>query len=399
MKNKNILISGASIAGPALAYWLKRFGFNPTIVEWAPKLREGGYKIDVRGAAIDVIRRMGIYDEVRSLSTEMIGASFVNAKGERIAGMPASLIGLREKEDVEIMRGDLSRIIYDKTCNDCEYLFNDSITAIRQTETGVEVEFKRNAARVFDLVIAADGIHSNVRSLVFGDEAQFIRSFGDYYFGIFSMPNYLHLDRQEIFHSRANKVVNVYSTKHSKDAKSLFIFRSSAFRYDRRDSIGQKEQIAELYADMKWEVPTLLQSLATAPDFYFDTVNQIKMDKWFAGRTALLGDAAYAPSLASGQGTSMALVGAYVLAGELLTAQGDHQRAFPEYQKEMADYVQLNQKLGENVHQMVPGHRFTLWLQLVMLRMMKYLPMNGLIIKKIKEQVIKASNKIILKDY
>jgi len=399
MKNKNILISGASIAGPALAYWLKHYGFNPTVVERAPKLREGGYKIDVRGVATNIIKQMGIYDEVRSASTEMIGASFVNENGKHIAEMPAGLIGMREDEDVEIMRGDLSRIIYNKTYNNCEYLFNDSITGIKQTKSGVEVEFEKNAPRTFDLVIGADGIHSNVRSHIFGDEAQFIHSFGDYYYAIYSIPNYLNLDRYELFHGAANKTVNVYSTKGSKDAKALFIFRSPSFKYNRRDVAQQKQLLSELYKDMEWEVPTLLKYIADAPDFYLDTINQIKMDKWFTGRAALLGDAAFGPSLASGQGTSLALVAAYVLAGELKAAGGDYEQAFTAYQEEMVEFVKINQKIGENVHQMVPSGGFKLWLQMVMLRLMKYMPMSGLIIKKIKEQVLKASNAIVLKDY
>src|SRR3954454_12917704 len=169
MQNRNILISGASIAGPALAYWLRRHGLNPTVVERAPALREGGYKVDIRGTAVDVVGRMGLLADIRRASTAMQGATFVNSAGKRLATMDADLFGGRTGDDVEVMRGDLSRLLYEATRADVEYIFGDSITALTETATGVEVVFERAAPRTFDLVVGADGLHSNVRALTFGD--------------------------------------------------------------------------------------------------------------------------------------------------------------------------------------------------------------------------------------
>ncbi|GHO49773.1 FAD-dependent monooxygenase [Ktedonospora formicarum] len=177
-KNQRILIEGASIAGPTLAYWLSRYGFQPTIVEQAPALRDGGYKVDIRGAAIDVLERMGMLPALWQASTAMKGATYVDSKNETIVTMPADILNYREGRDDEIVRGELSRLLYDRTHNEVEYLFGDSITSLAEDEDGVRVTFKHAAPRTFDLVVGADGLHSHVRSLTFGDESQFIHYLG-----------------------------------------------------------------------------------------------------------------------------------------------------------------------------------------------------------------------------
>lgn len=237
-----------------------------------------------------------------------------------------------------MMRGDLSRIIYEDTVSKCNYIFNDSIATIAEQGEQLSVSFKNSQPRRFDLVIGADGIHSHVRSLAFGPESAFMRSLDNYFFAIYSMPNYLKLDRSELFYAKAGRVCNLYSTRNSEDAKALLIFRSPDFKYDYRSLALQKDKLKETFADMGWEVPKLLKHLDMAKDFYFDTVQQVHMANWSSGRVALLGDADRAPSLASGQGTSMAIVGAYVLAGELFKSRGDHQTAYLSYETTMRPF-------------------------------------------------------------
>jgi 2-polyprenyl-6-methoxyphenol hydroxylase-like FAD-dependent oxidoreductase len=399
LRNKRILISGAGIGGPSLAWWLGYYSFNPTIVEQAPQLREGGYKIDLRGAAVEIIKHMDLYKQVCDASADMISAAFVDDYGKVEAKMDANFIGMREEGDIELMRGDLSKIIYEDTIEKCEYIFDDSIKSIVEKNGQLEVNFEKTAPRFFDLVIGADGIHSNVRSLAFGPELNFVQNLGDYFFAIFTTPNHLALDRQELFYAKADTVCNMYSTKNSKDAKALFVFKSPGFKYDRRDSQQQKNKVAQMFSNAKWQVPQLLKSMQKSTDFYFDTVNQIHMGCWSTGRVALVGDAAYAPSLASGQGSSMAIVGAYVLAGELYAAAGDYPIAYANYEKEMRPFIQRNQELGKNVKQMVPSSNWRLRLQLLMIRLMPYLPMSSLIIKKIREEVRVAANCIEIQDY
>jgi 2-polyprenyl-6-methoxyphenol hydroxylase-like FAD-dependent oxidoreductase len=399
LKNRNILISGASIAGPALAYWLRRYGFNPTVVERAPALRDGGYKVDIRGAAVDVAERMGILAEIRQRRTDMRGASFVNRTGKRLATMDADLFGGRAGDDLEIMRGDLARILYEATRQDTKYIFNDSITSMAQNEAGVEVTFADSPPRAFDLVVGADGLHSNVRAQAFGEESAFIRHL-DHYIAIFSIPNYLHLDRWELLYAVPGKTTNVYSTQQHTDAKAMFLFASPPLVYDYRDSERQKQILAETFAAEGWEIPQLLEHMAAAPDFYFDSISQIHMNRWSNGRVVLIGDAAYCPSPASGQGTSMALVGAYVLAGKLAAAAGNEHTAFSGYEHELRSYVEQNQRLApENLKGMVLRSRPQIWFQTQMIRMLPYLPGKDRIIGRVTQAIHSAANAIILKDY
>ncbi|APR78891.1 monooxygenase, FAD-binding protein [Minicystis rosea] len=399
MKNGNILISGASIAGPTLAYWLRRYGFNPTVVERAPAPRPGGYKIDIRGVAVDVVERMGLYDEIRRAGTDMQGGSYVDATGRWLATIDGETFGFRSGDDVEIMRGDLGHILHEKTRNDVEYVFNDSITSITQDVHGARVTFERGAPRTFDLVIGADGLHSNVRALAFGDEARFAFDLGTYV-SIFSVPNHLGLDRWELVCSKPGRLVGLSSTRGDTQAKAFFTFVAPPLRDGARDPARQKELLNDVYAGMGWEVPRLLEAMADAPDFYFDRMTQIDMDRWSAGRVVLVGDAGYCPSPASGQGTSLALVGAYVLAGELAASGGDHHIAFARYEARMRGYVERNQKLGKSAAKhMTQSHRALIWLQILLMRALPHMPWRDSIIRRALQPIRDAAEAISLPQY
>ncbi|MEV4582434.1 FAD-dependent monooxygenase [Nonomuraea jabiensis] len=396
--NKTVLISGASVAGPALAYWLQRYGFTPTVVELAPALREGGYKVDLRGVAMDVVDRMGLTPAVKRYSTRMRGGAWVNAAGKPLATLGPDLIGLRAPGDDEVLRGDLARIMYDATKHGVEYLFGDHITGLTQGHDGVMVTFARSAPRMFDLVIGADGLHSSLRAQVFGEEAKFVRPLG-MHACVFSVPNHLGLDRWELIYPTPGKVVNLYSTRQSA-AKAQFIFPTPAALPDRRDVAAQQRLVAETFAGAGWESATLLAAMPHSPDFYFDSASQVRLERWSAGRIALVGDAAHSPSPLSGQGTSLALVGAYVLAGELKAAGGDHRVAFARYQEEMRGYVDVNLSLGEsNAKQMVAGSGRQIRMQTTMMRMVSHLPWKDLALRPILKPLSAAANAITLKDY
>jgi 2-polyprenyl-6-methoxyphenol hydroxylase-like FAD-dependent oxidoreductase len=397
MMNRDILISGASIAGLALAYWLRQYGFNPTVVEQAPAPREGGYAVDLRGAAREAAERMGIMADVRRAHVGTRGLSYVNGANEPVASMSSDLLGDSGGAiaEIEILRGDLIRILYAAAGDDVEYIFEDSISSISQGEEGVGVTFQRGEPRHFDLMVGADGLHSNVRALAFGDELEFVRDLGAHV-SIFTTPNHLDLDGWELMYSTPGRTAAMYPARHNTEAKAMFFFASEPFPYDRHDIGGQKKILAEAFAGGGWEVPRLLEAMWGASDFYFDTVSQVHMDRWSSGRAVLVGDAAYCPSPMAGVGTSLALVGAYVLAGELKAAGGDHRRAFVRYEEEMREYVEQGQKLAKgNATGLIPRSRLQIRIRNQVIRMLPYLPWRGLIAGGVQ----KAANAITLKDY
>src|SRR5215510_7776701 len=389
-----VLISGAGIAGLTVAYWLRRYGFTPTIVERAPSLLKGGYKIDIRGTALQVLRRMGVHDAVVAASTDMQGALLVDGDGKVLNRMSGDEFGHRVGEDLEIVRGTLCQILMDHI-PDAEFIFGDSIRAISQSSDRVRVEFTKNSPREFELVIGADGLHSKVRAIAFGDEARFLRDLG-LYLCVYTVPNYLKLDRMEMQYSELGRVAAIWSSRGDANAKACFGF-TAPVRIDLHDRAHQQRVLADVYEGIGWEVPRLLELMPGAHDFYFDAAAQIRMDQWSQGRVALVGDAGYCASPMSGQGTSLALIGAYVLAGELAAASGAYQVAFRQYEKEMRPFVALNQALGlksANLMRSKEKKNVMTWLLEQIVRIAP-----GLFINRSTQRIHQAANAITLKDY
>jgi len=391
MEKKRILISGASVAGPALAFWLSRYGFCPTIVERAPAVRPGGYAIDFRGASVRVLERMGLLAEVQRRQTRTGAITIVDRHNKKLARMPDGFTS----GELEILRGDLAEIFHEATRKTTEYIFDDSITCIVERDAGVDVTFERGGQRRFDLVVGADGLHSKVRSLAFGDEADFTRYLG-YYISIFSIPNYLNLDRSGLYYGTLGKKVGIFGGGTQHKATASFFFATQPLQYDRRNTHQQKIILRDHFRQEGWEVPRLLEMMEIAPDFYFDSVSQVKMSRWSAGRSVLLGDAAHCASPLSGMGTSMAVVGAYVLAGELAEADGDHALAFTRYESLMREFVNKCQGLADGgADWFIPQTRFRLWLSNQIWKVLPYTPWKNMMI----EMPLKIGNSISLKDY
>ncbi|MBB6130619.1 FAD-dependent monooxygenase [Mucilaginibacter lappiensis] len=349
----NVLISGASIAGLSTAYWLNKYGFNVTIVERASHIRPGGQAVDVRGPAIQVAERMGILDDIRKSSANIKGMSIVEAvSGKEIYRNNEQTLtsGRNDSPDVEILRDDLCKVLFEAVGDRVNYIFDDTVVTLDQDEAGVDVTFAHAAPQRFDLVIGADGIRSNIRKTVFGPDEQFVRYLG-HYVAIFTMPNYFELDHWEmIFQHKGEPLAMCIAKDNESEARTYLGFSSDEpLEYDYRDINAQKQLIAEKSADVGGMISKLKELMQTSSNFYFDSVNQTIMDTWYKGRVVLVGDAGYSVSLSLGQSTSVAMVGAYVLTGELVAHREDLQAAFANYETELRDYIISNQNLAFNM--------------------------------------------------
>lgn len=360
--NGLVLVSGASVAGPVLAYWLRHHGFTPVVVERTPAHRHGigGHAVDLFGPAVHVMARMGLASSVRDARTRN-DVVVLERPGRPSLEIDVSTLtaGISDDGHVEIMRGELARILHDVTREDVEYVFGDSIAALEEADDGVLVTFGHGAARRFDLVVGADGMHSGVRALAFGPEERF-RHFLGGYLATFSVPDHRRLDGRVVTFSVPNRLVALYPIRQTGRARVVMLFRQpEELQHDHRDVGRQQELVRAAFRDVDWEVPRLLAELGGADDFYFDSISQIRMDSWTMGRAALVGDAGYAPGPAVGGGTTVAAVGAYILAEELARAGGEHRAAFAAYEDRIRTYVLGSRRVGPTVmRSIIPRSRF-----------------------------------------
>lgn len=346
-----ILVIGAGIAGPTVCYWLKRFGFFPVLIERSASLRKGGHALDVRGVAIDIVKKMGIYEKICTMRTQVELGQYVDVEGTVLHEEKGERFSFREGEDVEIVRGDLVQILID-AMEGVPCYFDQLITSIKQDDNDVEVQFKDGRTERYDLVIGADGLHSATRRMVFDKDEYVLTNLG-LFFSVFNIPNYLNLNHTEVQYEAHQKLISVTSDKNPDIAEVAFMFRAQNALNDIRDKNEQQRFLRETFQGFGWEASKILELMLDSDDFYFDSVTQVKMKSWTKGRVALLGDAGYSASPVSGQGNNLAMVGAYILAGELKKADGNYHQAFDRYNELLHPFIEANQKMGAFVSESI----------------------------------------------
>jgi 2-polyprenyl-6-methoxyphenol hydroxylase-like FAD-dependent oxidoreductase len=362
---KSVLISGAGIAGPTLAFWLNAAGFKTTIVERAPGLRAGGYVIDFWGLGYDIAERMGLANELKRVGYSVREMRIVDARGERITGFGTRVFReLTGGRFVTLARADLARLLFEAVRGRTEVLFGDEIVGLEERPDDVWAQFGHAGARSFDLVVGADGLHSNVRRLAFGPQQQFEKDLG-YVVAAFETQHYRPRDENVyVIYSEPGQMLARFALH---DDRTLFLFvfaRDHDSSPAMPDLAAQKAMLRERFGGRGWECGQILPCLDRAEDLYFDPVAQIKMPSWSRGRVALVGDAAFCVSLMAGQGSALAMTAAYVLAGELAEAGGQHDEPFSRYETILRAFIDSKQTGAERFSgAFAPRTRFGLFLR------------------------------------
>jgi 2-polyprenyl-6-methoxyphenol hydroxylase-like FAD-dependent oxidoreductase len=390
MTRQTILISGAGIAGPALAFWLHRHGMSATVVEQAPAPRPGGQTVDLRGAGRVVVERMGLLAQARALALEQRGIAFVDAADRVRARMTTEQFGGEGiVSDLEILRGDLADLLYGDTTDDVEYVFGDTITGLHQDANGVDVTFAQGPPRRFDLVVGADGLHSVVRALAFAPEATAVSPL-DCYTAWFTAARHRELDGWYLmYNAPGGRVASMRPGRLPGELKAGLSFRSPPQGYERLPVAEQLEVLATRFHGVGWDVPRLLDAARAADDFVLDAVAQVHVDRLAAGRVVLVGDAGCCPSPLTGLGTSLALVGAYLLAGELADrspygwSDGDPAPALARFEQRLRPYVATAQALPPGgVAGYAPSSRLAIAARNASMRSMSRWPMRALLARQ-----------------
>jgi 2-polyprenyl-6-methoxyphenol hydroxylase-like FAD-dependent oxidoreductase len=345
---KIVLITGASVAGPTLAWWLHRFGFEVTVVERAPAFRDGGQNIDVRGAGRTVLERMALFEAVKAHGTGEQGFAFVDENDAVVAEFDEVDLGSNSfTAELEILRGDLARLLYEHSREQVTYRFGDHVTALAETEEGVIVTFAHGGEQHFDLVVVAEGANSTTRELLFGNEVT--RKPYDLYVAYFTIARAE--QDQEIarwYNAPGGRGVCLRPDNQG-TTRALLSLQQEVAGYEHLSPDEQKVLLQRLFADAGWETPRVLEGLARTEDFYFESVSQVKLGNWAKGRVVLTGDAAWCAG-PFGVGTTEALVGGYVLAGELRRHASDYQAAFAAYERQLRPYMEE----GQDVPKLAP---------------------------------------------
>ncbi|MQY20831.1 FAD-dependent monooxygenase [Nocardia macrotermitis] len=358
-----ILVSGGGIAGNAVALQLLRAGITVTIVERATAPRPGGQAVDLRGPSREVAERMGLMPAIGKSQLQELGITYVDPRGRTYANMSMEYFeGKGPVAEIEITRGDLNQVLLNELAGlggTLDYRYGEWITALHQDDAGVRVEFASGQSESFDLVVGADGVHSATRRLAFGPEEQFSTYLGGYmsFFTIPTPPNI----RPGWFTMQMipGAAVGIRPDGRPDTAKAILTMLTDRDPALRGDLDAQHRLVHRHLEGDGWHAPAVLAGMAAADDFYFDELTRIDMPSLSAGRVTLLGDAGYCGSPMTGMGTAMAMVGAYLLAGEIARTPDDLPDALRRYERQVTPFLDKARELpGGGIQMMLSHSRF-----------------------------------------
>jgi len=349
MAQHKILVSGASIAGLTLVYWLKQYRFEVTVLERASELRLGGQNIDVKGAAWEIVKKMGLEQKIREANTTEVGIRFVNTRNKTVAEF-AKDDAMSMTQELEILRGDLVSILYEQVKDSTKFYFCDHIEALTESSVGVDVQFKSGLTNNFDLVVIAEGIGSRTRQLLFGNQVQF--KYLGVYTAYFTAPRAPTDNEWARWCNASEGIVFLIRPDNYGTTRASINFRSPEQGYEKLPVAEQKQLLIDKIKHVAWETPRLIEAIKQSDDFYLERLSQVKAPHWHKGRVAMIGDAAYSVTPIAGKGTDLAIAGAYLLAGELLE-NDNYQTAFKAYEEQLRPYVNKVQKLPPGVPRLV----------------------------------------------
>lgn len=393
--SRRILVTGASVAGCTTAWWLARFGFAVDVVEKAPAFREGGQNVDVRGSAREVLRRMGLEKAAFERSTPELGTEWVDEDNNTIARFEAGATGSDNAPtaELEIRRGDIARLIYDAARERASFRFGDSVAAVSQHGAGAEVTFASGQRTRYDLVVVAEGVGSHTRELLFPGENQ--PRWMDLTIAYFSIPRQPHdTDYARVYNTVGGRGATLKPSRDNLLGAYVGIHKKPEGEQDWSPA-RQRQYILDQFADDGWEFPRILEVMKDVDDFYFDVLRQVHMERWSNNHVVLTGDAAWAPSPLSGIGTSLAIVGGYVLAGEL-AREPEQSSAMASYEKVMRPFVKEGQNIPKIVPRMLWPHNAP---ELMLMRGAMRIAGTPLVKKAFSNAFARDSNRIDLPDY
>ncbi|GAB5339642.1 FAD-dependent monooxygenase [Pseudomonas sp. ICMP 460] len=350
---KKILISGASVAGNTTAWWLSRYGFDVTVIEKAPAFRDAGQNVDVRGAGRDVLRMMGLERAALDLRTSEVGTDWVDEHDNPIARFTVDEVGDGPTAELEIMRGDIARLIYEPASNRSTYLFNETITALEQDAHGITVHFQNRPSALYDAVIVAEGVGSSTRELIFPGENN--PKWMDMTLAYFAIPK---TSVDGVFARQYNTVGGIGATLKPGRENSVHVYMGMQRKSEGENEWSverQKEFLQEKFSDAGWHFPRILEGMNKTDNFYFDVLRQVRMRRWHHNRVVLTGDSAWCVTPLSGIGTTLAIVGGYVLAGEL-SKTDDLPSALASYERVMRPFVREGQGVPKILPRMLWPH-------------------------------------------